>query len=71
MCREVPNDLYEVCLAESYRLIDDDIVRLEAMDLGEPANDNEPPDEEVVKLRKRLHNAKQLKLPHEAQADKT
>lgn len=58
---EVPNDLYEVCLAESYRLIDDDIVRLEAMDLGEPANDNEPPDEEVVKLRKRLHNAKQLK----------
>ena len=58
---EVPNDLYEVCLVEAYRLIDEDIVRLEAMDLGEPANDNEEPDEDVVKLRKRLNNAKQLK----------
>ena len=58
---DAPKDLYEVCLVESYRLIDNDIADLEAMDLGEAANDNEPPDADVVKLRKRLHNAKQLK----------
>lgn len=58
-----PQDLYTACMDLANRLIDNDITRLEEMDLGDPANDNEEPTPEVVKLRKQLVNAKLLKSP--------
>jgi DNA-directed RNA polymerase len=59
--QDEPNDLYERCLREVNELIEADIIRLEAMDLGEPANDNEEPDAETVKNRRKLTAARQFR----------